>query len=140
MTIKRRRQNDELLELLRRGDPAAGDRGLGAEETARLRRRVVSEASASKTPAFRPIPALAVLTVLVATSIARSSPRTVLVETFGSVDCDDCRDARFALGSLELAAQAATSRDVTHIDFLAVDPNLTVQVDVPLVLVDRVVP
>ncbi|MDH4145818.1 MAG: 50S ribosomal protein L25 [Acidimicrobiia bacterium] len=27
-------------------------------------------------------------------------------------------------------------RDVTHIDFLAVDPNLTVQVEVPLVLVD----
>jgi hypothetical protein len=47
MTARRRPCDDELRSLLRSGDPASADPGPDASETARLRRRLLEEASAA---------------------------------------------------------------------------------------------
>ncbi|MCH7781197.1 MAG: hypothetical protein IH848_10145 [Acidobacteria bacterium] len=65
MTNKQRPQRDEIRELLRQGDPAGNDRGLGADEAARMRRRIVTEATTRKAPLFRPIPALAAAAIII---------------------------------------------------------------------------
>ena len=63
--MKNHSHDDEIRELLRQGDPAAGDPGLDADEATRMRRRILAEETERKAPSFRPIPALAAAATIV---------------------------------------------------------------------------
>jgi hypothetical protein len=91
MKNERRPQRDEIRELLRQGDPLEADRGLGADELTRMRRRIVAEAATHRTRFFRPMPAFAaaamvVLMLVIGWEFLRSEDPVTPVESTAESD------------------------------------------------------